>query len=801
VIGRLPAACLIASLAAASPAAAADKAAFDLPEGRLADVAAGLGRQAGISLIVDDPALWQWRTPALSGRLTTAAALKRLLAGSGAEAVRVSDNSWRVRLVARRRARIAAPVRRAAPPLVETPADASTIVVTASKRDLRLADFPGAVAVLDGGDLTLGGPPDTATILSRLATVSSTHLGAGRNKLFIRGIADSSFTGPTQATVGQYFGDIRLTYNAPDPDLRLYDVGSVEVLEGPQGTLYGAGSLGGIIRLVPNAPALGWTEGSIDIGASLVQHGDASGDVSAMLNVPLVPDRAAVRAVGYVISDGGYIDNPLRGRRDINHTTTGGGRVTARLDAGDGWTIDLGGIVQETTGRDSQYADRGGKRLTRSSPIAEGFNADYRLGELVISKEWDTLRFRSTTGLVRQDLDERFDATPPGGAPQVFSQQNRTQLFSSEARLWRPLTDGYGWVIGGSFLRNTTELNRALGLEAQLLPVTGVENRVRELTLYGEGSLRLSPWLMLSGGGRVALSRLSGEAGFATPALSTIEVLARAGVIASRKTTSVLPSIALVATPAPGLTAYVRYQQGFRPGGLAIDSGFVRRFRNDRVATTEGGLRYGAPGRDRFDFAASLSHTMWRDIQADFLDGSGLPSTDNIGDGRIWSFTASGGWSPVPGLRFDASFAINHGRVIKPSESYRVAIAASSAQFPALGAMNRIPNVASFTGRLGFDWQRPLTDKLQLRLNGWGRYVGRSRLGVGPVLGESQGDYADSALTLRVGTPALGVTLGLTNLSDSVGNRFALGTPFTIGRDQITPMRPRTLRLGFDANF
>jgi outer membrane receptor protein involved in Fe transport len=70
----------------------------------------------------------------------------------------------------------------------------------------------------------------------------STQLGPGRNKLFIRGVADSSFTGPTQATVGQYLGDVRLNYNAPDPDLNLYDIARVEVVEGPQGTLYGAGS-------------------------------------------------------------------------------------------------------------------------------------------------------------------------------------------------------------------------------------------------------------------------------------------------------------------------------------------------------------------------------------------------------------------------------------------------------------------------------------------------------------------------------------------------------------------------------
>src|SRR3546814_20550030 len=82
---------------------------------------------------------------------------------------------------------------------------------------------------LDGGDLAFGGERGMDSILSRTASVSSTHLGPGRNKLFIRGIADSSFTGPTQSTVGQYFGDIRLSYNAPDPDLRLYDIDNVEI--------------------------------------------------------------------------------------------------------------------------------------------------------------------------------------------------------------------------------------------------------------------------------------------------------------------------------------------------------------------------------------------------------------------------------------------------------------------------------------------------------------------------------------------------------------------------------------------
>ncbi|WP_432490608.1 TonB-dependent receptor plug domain-containing protein, partial [Flavonifractor plautii] len=83
------------------------------------------------------------------------------------------------------------------------------------------------------------------------------------NKLFIRGIADSSFSGPTQSPVGQYFGDMRTTYSGPDPDLKLVDMQSVEILEGPQGTLYGSGALGGIVLLRPSMPSFDSVSGLV----------------------------------------------------------------------------------------------------------------------------------------------------------------------------------------------------------------------------------------------------------------------------------------------------------------------------------------------------------------------------------------------------------------------------------------------------------------------------------------------------------------------------------------------------------
>jgi hypothetical protein len=93
-------------------------------------------------------------------------------------------------------------------------------------------------------------------------------------------------------------------------------------------------------------------------------------------------------------------------------------------------------------------------------------------------------------------------------------------------------------------------------------------------------------------------------------------------------------------------------------------------------------------------------------------------------------------------------------------------------------------------------------DGEQLELRGYGRYVGKSVLGIGPILGRLQGNYLDTGLDLRVGNGRRSVTLSLTNLFDQRGNRFALGSPFLVRTsDQITPLQPRTIRLGFDFNF
>lgn len=809
----------LALVCAVAPARAQQARPVDVPSGRLSERVPQLARQTGISISVTSDALWRTKVRAVRGTMSAGEALARMLAGTRSRAVQLSATSWRIEAVATPVQTVRAPRRSAVPPSPPRAAEngEETIIVTASKFEQPYEDFAGVAHMISGEDINFGGERGTDSVTSRLASVASTHLGPGRNKLFIRGIADSSFTGPTQSTVGQYLGDLRLSYNAPDPDLRLHDMKQVEVLEGSQGTLYGAGSLGGIIRMVPNDPDPRGFMLEATGGVSATQHGAPSGDLALTVNVPL--GGHAARFTAYGVSDGGYIDNPIRRENDVNRTHVLGGRGLVRFDLGDTWSVDVGGIYQSTIIDDSQYADRNGDALTRRSSVVEDASAHYGMAMVVLRKDWGDLRFQTSNAWVSHGLDERFNASNFRNLASVFNQHNRTKMWVSETRLWRPVANGFGWVLGFSAIDNSIEQRRSFENSLFRTTVTGVTNSITELTGYGKVSFELTPSVLLSGGGRLTHSRIGGM-GEDVPAVFR-ELAAAAGfasVEAERTETELLPSVELLGHVMPGVTLYARYEEGFRPGGLAIEADFVRQFRNDQVESWEAGARFGSP-RDGIVGSVSVAHAYWRDIQADFMDGSGLPSTANIGNGKITSIAGSITFAPVPDLRIDLNAVYNHSRVVALTPE--VALLASSINIalpvfgspigiPAIGTigqfgptagLGRIPNVADYALQGSIDYRLAL-GRSDLRLNGWAKYIGPSRLGIGPVLGDKQGDYIDTGLAARLGDTRRGVSLTLTNIFDTKGNRFALGTPFdTISGGFITPQRPRTIRIAVDYRY
>lgn len=756
-------------------------AAEGLPASRLDRAVILLGKRERVSIGISDATLAGLRTRSVRATADVGVALSGMLAGTAAGAVRLGPRSWRiVRLPS-------SPYRRPEPPRAASAEFEieQDILVIASKRDTPIGRYAASVSILGEGLIASGlEAQGTEALTTYLPSLTSTHLGPGRNKLFVRGLADSSFNGPTQATVGEYLGEARLNYNGPDPDLRLYDVRSVEVLEGPQGTLHGVGTLGGVIRLQPAPPNLEQPEASISSGLSFTEHGDPGGDLNAIIDLPL-NETLGLRTVAYRVREGGYIDDRLRGKDDVNRVDTVGGRMWLRFTPDADWTIDLGAALQEIEGRDSQYADRDAPPLTKQSPIAEGFSSRYGLGQLVIRKAWDDLTLTSATSFARQRIRESFDASRLGD-PTRFDQHGRVNFFSNENRLVKNNRDGSGWVVGTSIVENRYALERSFAPIAFAARLGGISNRIEEATLFGEGTFALGNRLLVSAGGRLTVLELSGSA----TGVTTLALARAAEDKASRREVVLLPSLSLSWRPSDELLAYARYQQSFRPGGIVVRDAFVQRYRPDDVRAGEAGVRWEAPDRS-VSMSGALSYTSWRNIQADLIDAGGLPTTVNIGKGRIITFDAKASLSPMPGLTLDLAGVLADSRLTRPA----LAIAALPVD------RSDLPNVARLNASAALRYGTAV-GSYDLSFSAWSRYVGRSRLGVGPVLSQRQGEYLDTGLSLRATRGRYAVSATITNLTDEIGNRFALGSPLMLGREeQVTPLRPRTLRIGLEAAF
>lgn len=756
-----------------------------IPAGTLGQALASLGRQAHVSIGVSDPQVANIRVKGLFGSFTVERALSRLLRGKPARPIAVGSRTFIVvaapppkRILVRRQRPSTRPANTAST-AVRPAVDMQEIIVTGSKRETPLAAFPGPVTVIGEEALIEGqGLKGSDALVSRLPIVTSTYLGPGRNKLFLRGIADSSFNGPTQATVAQYFGDARINFTAPDPDLQLYDFDQIELIPGPQATLYGAGSLGGVIRVVPNAPQLDRVAGRLSIGGSATWNGRPGYDGAGVLNVPLINDVAAVRLVGYRSIQGGYIDDVWRKLRDINDVKIWGARSSFRAVFADHWIMDITGLAQRIRADDAQYSKDTGEPLKTAGSIQQNHSNSYSLLSTSIRKRDGPLQLSVTGAITRQSVHERYDATLEK-KPRVFDQSTDITLRSVEGRVWPARASGFRWLAGATLTQNHFTQERSLGLPGSPNAVPGLRNRQTETAVFGEFTLPLIASLTLTSGARLAHASISG--GPIDPAAASVRQ--------KQGQTFFLPSIGLSGRPLRDLLVYGRYQQGFRPAGFAIFGDIVQRFRSDRMKAVEAGLRF-APRSKSLEVDGSVAYTRWDDIQADSLDLSGLPATINIGNGRIYTASLQLSWHPVSSLEIEAAGVFNNSRVTNPLLGI-------------IGVVHStLPNVARFNGRVGARQTMRIGSAVDLTFSGAGHYVGKSRLGAGAVLGRDQGGWLQVDLGAEVSWARGQVTLSVLNLLNSAANRFAFGSPFTISEnDPVTPVRPRTLRLGCDIRF
>jgi outer membrane receptor protein involved in Fe transport len=705
--------------------------------------------------------------------------LSRMLRGTSYRAVQAGPRSYRIVRVA---SPLPRPKRQTAPPL---PLRSADIVVTASKQRIPLDRFPGTITTLAPDSAVLGPAAgrDMTAIASATPVLQTTALGSGRDKIFIRGIADSSFNGATQSATSYYFGDVQLGYSTPEPALALVDMQSVEIMEGPQGTLYGAGAIGGVVRMVPNPVDLNRTGGTVSTALAATERGGAGDAVTATLNLP-VAAGAGVRLVGYQSRDGGYIDARSPPRQNINGVTRLGGRVATRYDPGNGWTLDASALAQRIAADDGQYADRLSGALIRDSRLSQPYRNSLALGRLLVTKHWGSgLELVSASSISHYAAVDAFDASRRPPAPLIQYRDHRSnRLITQEARLSRSLSHGASWVVGIAALNNRDAQDRTFGPVTNPTDIIAVTNVSSSQSAFVELTEPLFAKLFVTGGLRATFSHVDG----------TPSVKPRAGdIVRGRQTHRADPTIAIAWEVTPRVSLYARYQSGFRTGGLAVARGIgrVAEFATDDIGMGEVGLRTTRHGATGLTLSTALSYARWTDIQADLVDRSGQPYTANIGDAQIFAAELNADWIPVAGLTLKAAALYTDNRV-----SGTIADTAPPGD-------RRLPDTPPFAahGRLEYGWS---IGRDRLRVAGSVEYVGRSVLGVGNFLDIAQGHYASGSAELGWRRGAVDLSLTVENLTDTHANRFAFGNPFSLAnREQVTPMRPRTARIGAAISF
>jgi outer membrane receptor protein involved in Fe transport len=777
---------------------AAETPVFHLPAEPLGAALIRFAVQGGVSVGGLPSRGCDGRSRPVSGAMTPARALAALLP-PGCAFELVDARSFRVvgrpiPAASDRRAGRVEPDATPAPRLDE-------LVVTAEKRPELLTRSASAVSVLSARDVDSLGGKTFEDVASQAVGVAVTNLGSGRNKIFVRGLSDGSFTGKTQSTVGLYLDDVPITYNAPDPDLRLADIDRVEVLRGPQGTLYGSGSIGGIVRIVTARPDLSRVSGDISLEGMATQHGAPSSGLEAMGNLPVAGGRAAIRAVVYSDERGGYIDNPVLGLRNVNYSRRVGGRIAGLAELPDNWTLEAGFAHQSINTADSQYTQGTGGDLTRDASVREPHDNDFSEVSATASHAGPVADLKVSTAFIDHALDTRYDATgaflAAGGSriAGAFDEDKHIKLWATEG-LYASTAPGPLRWLAGAFISYTDEMDAAflVTVEPKGEAARSIYRRRDELTeaaVYGEAAYDLTPRITATVGARWFVTRVDTREGdfdiATTPLPSEHRSLTDSGVA---------PKLRLSFAVTPDLVIYGQIQEGYRAGGFNIPAAaggatverLSAQFRPDHLWNYELGA-----GLPLFDHALTLRGALfyadWRGLQTDQRLASGLPMTVNIGDGSNAGIEAEAAWRPDDHLQVRANLLLEDPQITRAANV-----------FPARRDIG-LPGVPRAMGGadVRYRWRLgPFEAETSAQVS----YVGRSFLTFDGGTGNAMGGYASARVAAALSRAAWRATAYIDNLGDERGNTFAFGNPFSRARfTQATPLRPRTIGLGIERSF
>lgn len=353
------------------------------------------------------------------------------------------------------------------------------VVVTATRREVNLQDVAHSITAFTTTDIERQAFKGMEDYIKALPSVGHISSLPGRNSLVFRGIATGSQEFRTDSQAAVYLDEQPMTTNSQQVDVRLIDIARLEVLPGPQGTLFGSASQTGTLRIITNKPEFDALSGQADAEVLTTKGGEESYDVSGHVNIPVVDDRLALRVVGFYAHEGGYVDNvlgtTLEGSRDnadvveddFNEYDVYGGRVAAQWNVSNEWTALLSVIGQNSEATGSWDTDPflGDFKITRffknfrtddwwqASLTATGdlgfaeLTANVSYFDREIAYEWDNMTYEQFKdsfwgvyyGFGLYNTEYTFGTT--------FNDQHQDR-FSGEVRLTSQSDSRLRWLVG-----------------------------------------------------------------------------------------------------------------------------------------------------------------------------------------------------------------------------------------------------------------------------------------------------------------------------------------------------------------
>jgi iron complex outermembrane receptor protein len=702
------------------------------------------------------------------------------------------------------------------------------IIVTATRRNERLQDVPGQVSALSGGTLEQLRAKTLADFAAYTPGVSFETTSPSTNRVVIRGIT----TGGTQlnSAIGLYLDDVPLGSSTPFGfgvlaiNIGLFDLQRVEVLNGPQGTLFGANALGGTLRYITEPPKIGETSGRAEGELSYTEHGDASWATRAAINASL-GDRAALRVDGIVQRDSGFVDDPNHNRSNLGNARTLNGRASLLFQATPDVSIRLNGFAQRTRSNGISVAFRdpithqptqGVYDQSYSSP--QPSQAELYVGSGLIDWDFGGAKLSSISAYQDtrisnvRDFEVAYSAIltpvlgPAAAKPYIIPANVRTKRFTQEVRLASSSNKSFEYVVGGFFSTEKTfqdiSAQNSADPQGKLLGFTLAQfllpSKAREFALFGNATVYLSSKIDATAGIRQSWNHQvftsNGVGLLINPRAPTTPVTSTG--TSDEGVQTYLFNVRY--RPTSRTLVYGRVASGYRPGGPNLIIGGASTgnssFKSDSLWNYELGVKQTfAGGRGFLNLAGYRID--WSDIQQ-VRNVGGINQLVNAGNARVNGAESLLSFRLVPGMNVIVSATYTDAKLTTPAAVLGLASAGA-----------RLPLTAKFAGAVAGNYDFSLSDDFKGSVNLAFRHVGKRNAGypgsaVAPLYRLDSYNVIDATFSLRAGGWEIGPYIK--NVFDTRGevsaattsNQYVPTTPVAV-----TLSQPRTFGLVVGKSF